>query len=511
MILCIQLFLLYNNQLLAVETWHLQSVQYLMVFIMLLIGASVSIRSLIYWMKAYVFIAIAWGFTGLFVWFGGTNGEALQITTITMALPPSIKLSGPFNQGNIFAAAIGFAWLFSHWLYIQEKKSIYAIALVFFTALLFDTLSRGGWASYLITCALLLYALKVNYGLVIKKLLPIWLSGLLLGIFFFTMRYQLADSEGITFITETASHSLTARLLIWIAAIIEFINAPLTGAGWGQFQATFWTVKPSAIAWIESHWAMSIPFQSIPYNAHNLFFHILAEAGLIAFFALCWGIYKLGHASIKLIVKGNSVRLPFALAASAFVLQAQINVIFHRPMLLLVAAFFAGIALAPWLWQKSWKIQSSIPVKAVSVTLSFLTVVWAYQLSSQWFKAEQAILSLNVEDKASIEDLIEFTTHPRIGAISLTWLGFTVAQKQQHLPLLTWMNPYLRASVNEVPSILANQVLFYSYSYSQQAEAACRIGRVISSQKIPGENNTQFYKDTCLSNKPGVYIFGTNY
>ncbi len=507
-ILCIQLFLLNNNYLLAEETWRLQNIQYLMAFIMLIIGASVSSTSLICWMKAYIFIAISWGLIGLFVWLGGTSGEALQIGTVTLALPPALKVSGPFNQGNIFAAAIGFAWLFSHWFFLLEKKPVYAACIIFFTALLFDTLSRGGWIAFLITITLLLFALKPGRVLFTQKLIPMWLAGLAAGAIFLEFSNPSVEAQGVQVVTQTAAASFNARLVIWVAAIHEFMNAPLTGVGWGQFQSEFWIVKPATISWINDNLNMEIPSSFVPYNAHNIFLHVLAEAGLIAFVALCWGIYKLAQVTIKLVLNGDSIRLPFALAASAFILQSQVNTVFHRPMILLVASFFAGIALAPWLWKNSWKIRSRFSVKATSIILTCLLVIWASQLTQQWFKVEQAILNLDLGQKYSVENLVGFASHPRMGPLSLTWLGFKVATEQQHLPLLKWMVPYLKPSLNEVPSILAHQVLFYSFSFSQEFEEACRIGKIISSQKLQGEQNNPAYDKACESRQAAKYLFG---
>jgi len=507
-ILFIQLFLLSSDQLLAVETWRLQTIQYLMVFIMLIIGASVASTSLIYWMKAYIAIAVSWGVVGLFVWLGGTSGDALQIGTVTLAMPPALKVAGPFNQGNIFAAAIGFAWLFSHWLYLQQKSPIYAVCIILFTALLFDTLSRSAWIAFLFTLALLLISLKPDRVLFTKKLIPFWLTGLAVGALLFEFSNPSGDHQDIALVTQTASASLTARIFIWVTAIAEFISAPLTGVGWGQFQPEFWVARPAAMAWISSNLHMDIPFSHVPYSAHNIFLHALAEAGLVAFIILCWGIYKLGHATIRLISKGDNIRLPFALAACAFVIQSQLNIVFHRPMMLMVAAFFAGIALAPWLWQNSWKVKLKPSVKLVSIVSAGLLLIWSSQLTLQWFKLEQAIINLNIEDKASVENLVGFIPHPRMGPLSLTWLGFTAAREQQHLPLLKWMVPYLKPSLNEVPSVLAHQVLFYSLSFSQEFEEACRIGKVISSQKFPGEKNNAAYEKACESRQAVKYIFG---
>lgn len=503
-----QISLLVSGSLQAPEIWKLQSFGYLIVFLTFIAGINVASSQLISWMKTYVIVALIWGAVGLYVWLGGTEGSPLQFGIITSVLPPSEKLSGPFNQGNIFAAGIGIAWLFSHWLFLHENRSGYALAIILFTALLFDSLSRGGWITCLLALPLLLYAIKPDKRVLLKRLVPIWIAGLSLGFIFLELRVPLIGAGDITLIINNASYSLSARLLIWVAAIFEFFSTPFTGVGWGQFQSNFWEVKPAAINWLQSNIGLQVPFNTIPYNAHNIFLQLLAEGGVIVFSAFCWGLYKLGTGCFRLLIKGNSHRVPFAIAVFSFIIQSQINVIFHRPIILFVAAFFAGIALAPWLRKNSWKFQSIHSVKIIAIASASAITIWASHLSSQWFQMEQAVLNLNLNNRQSVDNLVDFSTQTRMNAISLTWLGFTVATERQHISVLKWISPYLKSSINEVPSVLAYQTLFYSQYVSREYMKACQTGRMISSQRIFGEKNDQAYLDICSKKEISNFIFG---
>jgi len=506
-ILCLQIFLILNGNVLAPQIWQLQTIGYLAAAGLLITGISVHVSSLQSWMQLYMIAAALWSGIGLFVWLGGTAGFPLEIGSVTLAMAPALKISGPFNQGNIFATAIGFAWMFSHWLFMRSGKPEYALGTIFFTAMLFDTLSKGGWLTFVLAITLLLFALKPTPSIIIKKIAPLWLAGITLGLVFLEFSQPAGEPDAFLSVVQPAA-SLEARLLIWGSAFAEFLNAPWTGLGWGQFPVEFWSANIHAQAWLADHFGLSNSLYGNAMSAHNILLQVMAEAGVFALLLLLWGIWRLLRANTALLVNGNSSRLPFALAALAFLIQSQFNISYTQPVPMLMAAFFSGIALAPWLRRNSWRIKCHFIIRGSISTIALISILWAGQLTQQWFSAEQAIRNFKIQNESSIRDLAAVAVTPRIGAIPLIWLGYNIATTQQHSRLLTWMLPYLKQSTHEIPFVDAYQVQFYALTYSQQMAEACQLGQVISARNLPGEKNERAYQQACEGKRITSYEFG---
>lgn len=507
--LAIQIFLAVSGSILAPGGWTLHVAGYLAASIMFIIGIATTAASLRTWMHLYMAIAVLWSIIGLFVWLGGTSGLPLGIGAVAFTMGPAIKLAGPFNQGNIFAAAIGFAWIFSHWLFIVEKKHIYAFAIVFFTAVFFDSLSRGGWLAYTLTIILLLFALKPKKLLFTHWLLPLWAAGLAAGLVFSAFSQPQLESQLLLSTISSTSTSIHERLIFWLSAVFEFLKSPWTGVGWGQFASEFWTANPQAQDWLQQNMGWNYSPHANALSAHNLILHVLAEGGIVTALLVCWGIIKIFLCGIALIRNSKSMRLPFAMAAMAFIMQSQINVVFTRPIPLLMAAFFTGIALAPWLRKKSWRISVQPHIKGVALAISLMVTAWAAQLSFQWFSAESAMRHLNLNNKASVDRLVKLTDIPRVGTVCFVWLGYHVMREKKHFALLAWMSPYLQNSLHEIPSISSYQVLFYALVTEKKYKEACQLGKTISLQRFPSEKNNELaYREVCENRAPSQYKIG---
>lgn len=507
-VLALQLIPFASGNLPAPESWRLQTIGYLTAAAMLMLGASAPAASLRTWMRLYLCLALPWSAIGLYVWLGGTQGTSLTVGWVTIALPAAVKLAGPFNQGNIFAAAIGFAWIFAHWLFITERRYIYAAAIVFFTAMFFDSMSRGGWLAYAPALALLLYALRPKAAFCLRRLLPLWLAGLALG-YLCLIYSQPQVASGQMAAIPSAESSLEARLIYWASAIFEFLGAPWTGVGWGQFGAEFWSANPQAQAWFQQHTGWSYSPYTNALSAHNLVLHALAEGGLLTALLVVWGIWRVLRACLAWIGRPNSsARLPFALAALGFLLQSQVNVVYTHYMPLLMAAFFTGIALAPWLRGNSRRLALKSPLRGTVWVVTTITAIWAIELSSQWFHAENALRQLDLDDRASVSRLAAFTATPRVGTLASAWLGYRVAKEEKHSALLVWMLPYLQETVHEIPSVGTYQILFVAQLTAREYGAACRLGQIISRQRFPNETNNAAYAEVCENRMPSRYKIG---
>ncbi|TLS67346.1 O-antigen ligase family protein [Mariprofundus erugo] len=507
LLVSIQLWLYGSQQLLSVSTWLLQLLLYSMAGLMFVAGASVPVKSLQRWLQLYLLAAILWSAIGLFVWLGGTDGEALRVGPFTITMPPAIKLAGPFNQGNVFAGLTGLALLFSHWFAWKKKHWKYVVAATFFTAMLFDTLSRGGWLAFSLSIAALLFAIKPDKQTWLRCFLLPWLCGITMGVLLsHYSQPALAHEQSMISVINTAGTSLTARLTIWATALAEFLQAPFTGNGWGQYAARSWLVAPQAASLLAS---AGQPHQlaNVYFSAHNLFLHIMAEGGIIALLATLTALWSLMACSIRLLKKAHNIRICYALAAIAFIIQSQINIIYTKPVPLLLFAFFAGVAMAPRLRRYNRKHHLHRIILILLPIMTALYLIWSTPVIMQWFRAEKALYAFDFNDEASVKTLASFTDTARIGAIPAIWITYQVAVTGQHRGLLKWSIPPLTQVTRDLPLIPSYQLLFYALAGTGSLQQACKIGEIISNQHFSLDHNNKAYQESCTGKVPAEYNF----
>ncbi len=503
----VQISLFVSDSLLAAHGWALQFWLYVSTFLVFFVGVNTSISDLTRWMSIYISISIFWLATGWLVWLGGTSGQHLDLGNFTFAMAPAMKLAGPFNQGNIFAAGIGMAWIFAHWLLLKHRSWLAQLAVVMLTAGLFDTLSRGAWLAFIPCLAMMLYAFRSEPGKTGMRLCSLWTLGLIIGGITFTLSQPESYEKGFLAIAGGAAASLEARLLIWSSALIIFLNHPVTGSGWGQFANQFWFAKPEATAHMEYLMGHAPVLPSTVLSAHNLTLQLISEGGML----LCVGIISglcFYVARIRKLMNRCSPRLPFALAALGFFIQAQINVSYSAAALLICASFFSGIAMAPWLKKTSLTIRYHYRMKPAIFLVALFIAGFTVKQSAIWFETGSIIQQTNVTDKASLESLVDISNHPRVRAIPLAWLTYQIAMTREHYPLLRWISPMLLESAPEIPFIDIYQVLFYSLAHSGELQQACEIGKIIEQQGFPGELNKDHYLEACSGQPISTYHFG---
>ena len=492
----------------APGSWGLRSLEYATALVMLIMGASVYGASLRVWMRLFMTAAAIWSLVGLYVWCGGTGGRPLTLGLIALTQGSAAKLAGPFNQGNIFASMIGMAWIFAHWLFLRHKGWLHAIAALFFTAMLFDTLSRGGWIAFGAALLLMLYAMAPPPRQIVLRLLPLWVAGVAIGIGLNAIHVQSVQTQNMLFaMAKTVEATMAARLVIWATAIVEFLHAPFAGVGWGQFADAYWHSYAPAHAWMGRYFGIQ-GFDNFFWSAHNLWLHVLAEGGLVAFGLLLWGTWKIMAKGLSLVRNGHSVRLPFAMVSLGFLCQSLVNISFTRPLPLLMFAFFTGIAFAPWLRRDSWRLYRLDITRYAAIGMAMVVIGWASRATSQWFEAASWLRGFDLESRQSIEGVVP-VAGKRSGAIPVIWLGYNVAKKNRHTALLTWMLPYLGRDIHEFPYVDTYQVYFYALAFSGRNTEACKVGTLIEKQRYPGEANAAIYRDVCAGRPmAGSYNFG---
>jgi len=503
----IQVYLFLSGLIPAIGGWKLQFMVYASAMLIFFAGTTTSIISLIRWMQIYVCICLIWLFIGWLVWLGGTSGQAMEFGVFTLSMAPAIKLAGPFNQGNIFATGIGMAWLFAHWLALKNQRWYEWLAVVLLTAAMFDTLSRGGWIAFVPCLTIMIVVFRPLTKRTMVQLFLIWCVGLLLGITAYALSQPASLDEGFLSIAKTAANSIDARLLIWFGAINIFIDHPLTGAGWGQFANQFWLVKPEAMTDMNNILGHVHALPSTVLSAHNLFLQMISEGGSIILFGIIAGFGFLVSRAVTL-AKRFSSRMPFTLAALGFLVQAQINVTYSATALFLCASFFAGIGMAPWFRKTSLTFELKTGGRMALIFAVIFIAGYSINLSITWFKTGEVIEKMDVADKSSLQPLITLTDRPRVRAIPLAWLTYQIAIEGKHPSLLYWIAPMLSESALEIPFVDLYQVKFYALANTDQPKKACEIGKLIASQKLPGEKNNAQYSKICSGQKISSYQFG---
>ncbi|GAV21179.1 O-Antigen ligase [Mariprofundus micogutta] len=494
----------------APQAWFLHLLLYLGAALLFVSGINIPRNKLKSWLHIYLLLSSLWVLIGLYVWLDGTDGNDLKIGVITVAILPYLKLAGPFQQGNILATLVGFSWLISHWFALNSSKHIYRFSILFFTIALLSTLSRGAWIAYCI-CLIMLLLTTNKFSYWLRKFLPYWLSGAFLGYICFELRttpyVQHYDLSLV--VINSATSPKTERLLIWATSFSEFLTSPWFGVGWGQFPDQFWYAAPAALQFMQDSLGLNnLQLYNTVFNAHNIFLHLAAEAGVFALILFFWGCWILAKHTGSLLLKPDSIRLPFALSVIGFLLHSQIGIIYSEPLVLLIAALFSGIALTPWLRHKSWNLKPTKAAKIILIASVSVVVLWSSQSISQWFMSESIYRQIKVENKESIKRLDEVMHLPRVRAIPLTSLAYTVALYKQHSEVLKPVIPFLETSLPEIPSLSAHQVLFYAHMYAANYERACQIGRKIMGMHFTGEKNTATYQLICNGEKPVNYHFG---
>jgi len=488
----------------ASEAWALHALLYLSAMLLFITGINTPCSKLLTLMHIYLLTSLFWSIGGLFVWLGGNDGNAIALGVVTLIPAPSIKLSGPFLQGNIFASLIGFSIIFSHWLFLKTGKSIYALAILFFAICFIDSLSRGAWISYTIVLFILLLSMRtVITQQMMKNIALLWTAALVVGY----MLVELSQPAGMEIVVGNADVSLFQRVYIWLTAFNEFTRSLFLGVGWGQFPTEFWRSGEVSSILLKDY--ESLQPHNIAFSAHNIFLHAAAEGGLIALIALLWATsFLLGKAN-TFIHNKNSPRLPFALTCLGFLAHAQISTVFSSPLPLLLVAMFAGISMAPFLRTGTARYTLSRQFKRASAIAIMLTISWVLYSSWQWFNAEAIVQRLDINNAESIRTIATgIADRPRIAAIPLSSLGQTIAMTKQHSNLLVWMIPFLENSIDEVPTVTAHQVLFYAHNYSGNYQRACELGQKIMAMNLIGEINRDSYFKVCEGKKSERYNFG---
>lgn len=199
-------------------------------------------------------------------------------------LPPDTSgVSGAYPNHNHLAGYLEMAIPLLLGLFLTRTRRswilffmLYITALLVFTHAL--TLSRGGWVSLGLALFGMAAVLLLQKRFKHKKMLILFLSSVLMLIFFVLSSTQII--ERILTLTEHETVlGVGGRMFAWQGIWEMITDYPFFGTGPGSFATVFTQYQPPGIA-------------ARFFYAHNDYLHVVSECGLILVPILCWLFYQ---------------------------------------------------------------------------------------------------------------------------------------------------------------------------------------------------------------------------
>jgi len=191
-----------------------------------------------------------------------------------------------FNSYNDFACFLITTFFICLSLALTTSNQLLKRSLIFLNLLIITnlilTFSRGGWVSFLIVLlvAPFLISKKEKKG----KYILIFLS-----LLFFLLLIPFTRER---FLFIFAKGGDADRFRIWDATFAMFKDSPILGNGLGLFMDKVRNYK-----------------NVIPQYAHNCYFQMLAETGLVGFLAFFWFLAELADKTVKAMSKKTDAML----------------------------------------------------------------------------------------------------------------------------------------------------------------------------------------------------------
>lgn len=193
------------------------------------------------------------------------------------------QANGAYNKIIMGNSAILFTVLIAIGLFFYGKKWEYATFATFaigsglYVGLL--SVSRTAWLflPLIVVCLSLLYRKRLNHKNFKTLMLILIMSSIFVGLA--QPKKLKAGLEGLspsanTFSSEVANGTVGLRLVMWRNSLLIFKDSPIFGTGMGDF-------KHDSILLLEKGLSYKNNFAVHSTNAHNIYFMLLAEGGLV--------------------------------------------------------------------------------------------------------------------------------------------------------------------------------------------------------------------------------------
>jgi O-antigen ligase len=282
----------------SIGSWLTEWLKWITILVLILIVSDIADKNHWQWISFGLVVAgVGNAIVGLYIFFGGSGAEHLFING------RFFRAFGTFGQPNPFGGFMGlllpialmsaYAYLIRLYQFWRLRRKVnftnliqlnfYALASLVMLAGLIASWSRGAWLAFVISLAVMTFALPRRLWQSILLLvialgfvMALWLGGFVPASIM--QRVTSSTEELFSFndvravdIT-SANYALVERLAHWQAALNMSREYPCLGVGFGNYEVAYDEFR--LVNWDE---ALG--------HAHNYYLNILAETGMIGFLA----------------------------------------------------------------------------------------------------------------------------------------------------------------------------------------------------------------------------------
>lgn len=282
----------------SLSFWLTEWLKWLTILVLILIISDTVDGNRWQWISFGLVIAgVGNAIVGLYIFFGGSGADHLLING------RFFRAFGTFGQPNPFGGFMGLLlpialmsaygylihlyqyWRLQHKLHFMTsvQLSFYTLASLIMLAGLIASWSRGAWLGFVVSVAVMIFALprKLWQSVLLSLSALILVLGLWLGDFIPASIMQrvtssteelfsFSDVRGVDI--TSANYAIVERLAHWQAALNMVKEHPWLGIGLGNYELAYDEFR--LVNWDE---ALG--------HAHNYYLNILAETGMIGFLA----------------------------------------------------------------------------------------------------------------------------------------------------------------------------------------------------------------------------------
>ncbi|MGM0568875.1 MAG: O-antigen ligase family protein, partial [Elusimicrobiota bacterium] len=268
-----------------------------------------------------------------FIW-----GEALD--------PYGERSISTFGNPNFLSAylMVTIFWIMGY--IFTEKKVMWGFLFVLNTSALAITMTRSTLVSFVLGVAALIFILSYQYGRKYRRfkkaMLAIFSAIILVGFLFFGISDQFRQRVRAMASTQEMGSALVQRLLIWESSANMFIEDPVIGRGWGNFEVFYPFYQGKVVEKEEYR-----PLRTHANNAHNFMLEILTQTGIVGAGIYIWLMVVFVVFAIRIFKAADEKDkiwvAVFAVAAISFWIDNLLNVSLYFPLPALAFWVNAGL------------------------------------------------------------------------------------------------------------------------------------------------------------------------
>lgn len=466
---------------------------------LIITGYNLDKKELIPIFYVLIIAAYIWSISALIVWFDVLDhGVALTIGDWMLATARSVKINGPFANGNVFAILIFCAWLISLWFWLRKSQTTFnfwLFSMFYFWVIAFLSLAKGAYLVHLIPLSIVLfYCFRKKLYLSISILCISAIAAFFLAS---ELNNTLSNQEASLHVPNQLTSQLQTlqksevRPLLYASIYEIWLAQPYIGVGYGKIKTQYLTAQASAI----EKYNFEMPGIQLTTYGHNTVLHLMAEAGLIGLLLSLIITLLL----IKLLSKNwkdiHPTIWPITMILVMLWLQGMINITLARPFPILLFSFLLGISLnqIPYK-QKDQRISKHYLIIPLIISATLLLTL-TYSNTSNWRNYEEWITLRNNSStkRLLLPPLLKNpSTMPFI--VAETARGIILSGSQTVGASLL---PHIEKALQIQETENLYQALFFSQVYNNNFKAACETGKFIQSQHWKDEGNNLFYKHAC--------------